>query len=113
MTSIYHLTTRESWDAAQTLAEYRAESLATEGFIHASTAHQVEASANRYFSQAASIILLKIDVTQLPEPPVWEMSPHSADPFPHLYGPIPLQAVSEVLFWPKSDEGEYRLATVL
>ena len=113
MTSIYHLTTQDVWDEAQVSGEYRAESLATEGFIHASTSEQVEASANRYFSQNSSILLLKINLDLLPKPPVWEMSPHSADPFPHLYGPVPLDAVSERILWPKSRDGTYRRSAVL
>ena len=113
MTSIYHLTSEAAWNEAQAAGEYRAPSLATEGFIHASTADQVEASANRFFSHASSIVLLKIDPALLPKPPVWEMSPHSADPFPHLYDPVPLDAVSERILWPKSHDGKYRRSVVL
>ena len=108
MTWIYHLTSQDNWNSAQELGEYRAASLGAEGFIHASTEEQVEASANRHFSQSVSIVLLKIDPARLTTPVTWEKSPHSETPFPHLYGPINLDAVVEVVFWPRSRDGEFR-----
>ena len=108
MTLIYHLTSQTAWDEAKRLGVYRAASLDSEGFIHASTEEQVEASANRHFSQSVGIVLLKIDPARLDTPVTWEKSPHPETPFPHLYGPINLDAVVEIVFWAKSRDGEFR-----
>ena len=49
MPNIFHITTRPAWDAAQAAGAYEAPSLASEGFIHMSAAHQVAKTANRRF----------------------------------------------------------------
>ncbi len=94
---ILHLTTRYEWDRAVANGEYRAASLATEGFIHASTAAQVAGSANRYFRGRTGVVVLRIDPTRVEVPVLWEMSTHSATPFPHLFGPLNLEAVVGVI----------------
>ncbi len=92
-TEIYHLTTRNEWDRARAEGAYRAASLDAEGFIHASTASQVEGSANRFFPGRLGIVLLVIAVARVRVPIRWEASSHSEHPFPHLDGPLNLDAV--------------------
>ena len=41
MSIIYHITRRADWQAALAAHAYTADSLASEGFIHCSTAQQV------------------------------------------------------------------------
>ena len=101
-THIYHLTTPDLWDAAQAAGEYRAPSLAAEGFIHASTIEQLGRSANRFYARLVSVIVLKVAVERIRPRLAWEDSPHSADPFPHLYGPLNLDAVEAVWTWEKA-----------
>jgi glutathione S-transferase len=109
---LYHLALRSEWRAAREAGVYRRStrglSLADVGFIHLSAAHQVAATASRFYGDlpAADLVLLVIDPAQLAdagEPGEagalrWE----PADPapaggggelFPHCYGPLPLQAV--------------------
>lgn len=113
MNVIYHLTTTSAWDDALTAGEYRADSLAIEGFIHASTIHQVVGSANRYYSLMPAMVLLKIDPDQVQSPLVWEQSSHSETPFPHIYGPLNLGAVVEVILWERSLEGAFDWPPIL
>lgn len=40
--TILHITTPDAWAEAQQQGQYRADSLASEGFIHCSTVAQVE-----------------------------------------------------------------------
>ena len=108
MTTIYHLTTQDAWNAARTAGEYRAESLATEGFIHASTAEQVEASANRFFALETNLLLLELAPEQLKSPLRWEASSHSEHPFPHVYGPINVEAVVRVFAWARGSAGTFQ-----
>ena len=107
MAFIYHLTTQEAWDQASGRGEYHSPSLEAEGFIHASTIEQVEASANRFFAGHRSLLVLKIDDAKLRSAPVWEKSSHSDASFPHIYGPLNLNAVAEIIFWEKTREGVF------
>ena len=100
---IYHITTHAAWQAAQSHGSYRAESLATEGFIHCSTRRQVLHVANSIYRGADELLLLQIDESSLQAPLVWEAPAHP-DPakadefsdrgkFPHIYGALNLDAV--------------------
>jgi uncharacterized protein (DUF952 family) len=101
---IFHITTKTAWDEAQTRSEYVAESLGTEGFIHCSTLAQVLPVANHYYKDQDALILLMIEDTLLSsdlkwEPPSGGTPPPGVpegDPFPHIYGPINLDAVVSV-----------------
>lgn len=104
-TYILHITTREAWEAARSSGEYRAPSLAGEGFIHCSTADQVLRVANALFAGARDLVLLHIDPAALHAPLRYEPPAHTPDQpvettgterFPHVYGPINLEAVVRV-----------------
>ena len=97
MTEIYHITSRADWEHALAGGSYRAASLASEGFIHASTVGQVAGSANRFFRGREGLIVLRIDLARVRAPIDWATSPHSNEPFPHLVGPLNLDAVVEVV----------------
>lgn len=106
--SIYHLTTPDAWEAARAAGAYTAPSLASEGFIHASTPAQVEGSANRFFEGQPTLLALELDPGRLRSELRWDLSSHSADPFPHVYGPIDLDAVVAVVAWDRGDDGRFR-----
>lgn len=93
---IYHLTSAATWSAAVAAGTYAPPSLASDGFIHCSTASQYLATANLYFRGHTDLVLLSIDEAGLPvryEPPVGSSRPEL---FPHLYGPLPIPAVVAV-----------------
>ena len=75
--------------------KYQADSLVTEGFIHCSTAAQVEASGRRHFAGQTGLVVLEIDPGKLRWELRWEGSSHGGA-FPHLYGPLDLDAVISV-----------------
>ena len=93
---IYHVTTRAAWEQAQAAGEYRAESLATEGFIHCSELHQVDGVLQRYYQGVTDLVLLHIRASALEAKLIYEMAPSINESFPHIYGPINLDAVEEV-----------------
>ncbi len=107
MTAIYHITSRDEWELALANGFYRPPSLATEGFIHASTAGQVAGSANRFFRGREDLILLRIDLDRVAAPIDWAASPHSVEPFPHILGDLNLDAVTEVIPFPPGKSGEF------
>jgi len=94
---IYHLALAEDWRAAKACGEYRRStrglSFEQVGFIHASGAHQVEATFRRFYAHAEAVLLLTLDPGSLDAPVRWEVVPDSNELFPHIYGPLPVGAV--------------------
>ena len=91
---IFHITTREQWNHARLAGSYQADSLITEGFIHCSTAAQLKETAHRHFAGEAGLVVLEIDPARLTWELRWEES--AGGEFPHLYGPLDLEAVISV-----------------
>ena len=112
--NIYHITSRKAWIDATRNGAYTAPSLQTEGFIHCSTAAQVLPVARGFFAGQTGLVLLAIDPRRLESEVKWE----SAAPpdgvaegvtFPHIYGPIALDAVVQVLDFEPNARGEFAL----
>jgi uncharacterized protein (DUF952 family) len=103
---ILHITTAPEWEAAQEAGEYRAPSLDTEGFIHCSLPTQVTHVADWFYRDVEDLVLLCIEPDELTSELRWEPSADSfAGDFPHVYGPIALAAVIEVLPWKRGADG--------
>ncbi|MBI1186504.1 MAG: DUF952 domain-containing protein [Alphaproteobacteria bacterium] len=66
-----------------------------DGFIHLSTAAQVEGTLARHFAGEQGLLLIAVDARALGAALRWEASRDGAL-FPHLYGPLPLSAVRSV-----------------
>ena len=81
---IVHVCSASAWDEARTSGTYRAESLASEGFIHFSEWDQLAETAVRYYAGVDGLLVLVVDQAGL-------------DGFPHLYEPLPVSAVTDVL----------------
>ena len=97
MTSIFHLTTRTDWEQARNNGEHVAPSLHEEGFIHCCTEEQMPEILRRYYQGSSDVIALRIDTSRLESMLVYEWSPALAQTFPHVYGPINVDSVTEVL----------------
>lgn len=96
MVLIYHVTTRHEWNDAKKKGFYTAPSLATEGFIHTSEAHQVNGVLQRYYQGKTDLLKLVIDTQKLTSELRYELAPSVNENFPHIYGPINLAAIIEV-----------------
>jgi uncharacterized protein (DUF952 family) len=92
---IYHVTTKENWDNALKAGFYEASSLHTEGFIHNSTAAQVQGVLQRYYAGQTNLVLLHIEETKLIAELKYELAPSVNEEFPHVFGVINLDAVVE------------------
>lgn len=97
MPLIYHVTSAAEWNAAQEKGAYEAPSLNEEGFIHCSQANQVDGVLQRYYAGKTNLVKLVIDTDKLTSRFVFEWSPSTADTFPHIYGPVNLDAVVDVV----------------
>jgi uncharacterized protein (DUF952 family) len=100
MPVIYHVTDAADWNSAKEKEIYESPSLKTEGFIHCSEENQVAGVLERFFNGKKDLVKLVIDTDKLTSRYVQEWSPSMKDTFPHIYGPINLDAVTEVIRLP-------------
>lgn len=94
---ILHLTTRAEWEAARASGRYAPPSLAAEGFIHFSDVTQVARVAAARFAGVPDLVVLCVPVDRLDAPLRYETSDAGAERFPHLYGPLDVDAVARVV----------------
>lgn len=108
--TILHITSPQAWQQAQSVGEYRAESLDAEGFIHCSTPAQVCEVAERYYKGQHGLILLAINPERLRAPLMYEgPDDPSYGYYPHIYGAINLDAVMAVLPFEPDLAGRFAL----
>ena len=97
---IFHITERSRWERSLAegwhTASTRGVELADEGFIHCSTAAQWPRVLRAFYGGEADLVLLHIDETRLGAPLVVERLDGAAEAFPHIYGPLDVDAVVEV-----------------
>lgn len=99
--ALYHLALTEEWDAAVRrggpyLRSTIGASLEQVGFIHCSFANQVDATRARFYADREDVLLLHIDPSRLTDEVRVEDLHGTGEAFPHLYGPLPLEAVTRV-----------------
>lgn len=94
---LVHLCPAVQWRTIRHSREYRPDSLREVGFVHLSSQEQVHLPANRLYAGRTDLMLLRLDGALLSSPVRWEPG-IPADPdgtvFPHLYGPLPMAAVT-------------------
>ncbi len=113
MTLILHITTENEWQTAVTAGAYRADSLESEGFIHCSTTAQVLLPANQLYTGRTDLILLTIDPSKLTAELVYEDCYETGQAFPHIYGPLNLEAVTGFVKFPPNPDGSFFLPAEL
>jgi uncharacterized protein (DUF952 family) len=86
---IVHVCSSEAWSRARASGTYQAESLAVEGFIHFSSWSQLAGTVARYYDGMDGLVVLVVDPAGL--------DVRVEHGFPHLYGPLPVTAVTEAL----------------
>ena len=115
---ILHIVARADWESALARGLYVPPSLDAEGFIHCSTSAQILSTANRFYRGQRGLIILCIDESRLEAAPRYE-SPDSAlgqapaDLFPHLYEPLNLNAVVQVIDFPCGADGTFEMPAAL
>lgn len=113
MTELFHITQQATWQAALPAGEYRMStrnvSLEEQGFIHCSLRHQLRAVAEYVYGDANNLVVLVIDSTRLTVPVRYEAPQPGAEPYPHIYGPLPTSAVTAVLPVGRDDSGRLLL----
>ena len=115
---IMHILSRSEWELARALGEYRPPSLEAEGFIHCSTVAQVINTANIFYRGHCDLLVLRIDERMLTarlafEPPVNSDDARPLARFPHIYGPLNLDAVFDAIELPCGVDGLFSLPAAL
>lgn len=92
---IHHIAVRAEWDAALADDEYRrstlGQSLEEVGYIHCSTTEVWPTTLERFYGGCTDpLVLLTID------PALVDAEILVEDGFPHIYGPLPVAAVTGV-----------------
>ena len=103
---IFHVTERRLWDAARERGAYemstRGRTLQEEGFIHFSTREQLPRIAGFLsgdYDVPDELIVLVVDPARVGVPVRYESMEPGGEEFPHVYGPVPAEAVVDVEPW--------------
>jgi uncharacterized protein (DUF952 family) len=95
-TLIYKICSRTEWAEALLVGVYRGSEVdRRDGFIHFSTAAQVDETLRKHFAGQTDLVLVSVDPAALGAALRFEVSRGGAL-FPHLYGDLPPALAREV-----------------
>jgi uncharacterized protein (DUF952 family) len=100
---------KATWDALPRSEDYKAATLAAEGFVHCTAEPALlEVVANSFYrGEPGEWVILAVDLTRVGAEVRWE--PADGHLFPHIYGPIEHAAVVRVVPFPRALDGAYML----
>ena len=98
---IYHLALAADWSDAQVGGRgYRVSSIGRllddVGFIHCSFENQLQRVADAFYRGRSDVVLLSIDESKLTSRIREENTEGGTEPYPHIYGPLNVDAVVSV-----------------
>ena len=97
MSFLYKIMSKQEWEIAQAQGIYEGSEVdRRDGFIHLSAAYQVRATAQKYFSGKADLVLISVAQENFGPSLKWEAS-RGGELFPHIYGPLQLDAMGEAV----------------
>jgi uncharacterized protein (DUF952 family) len=101
MPELLHITDHASWQEAIGTGEYRMSTrgvtLEQAGFIHCSLRHQLRQVAELVYGDANDLLVLIIDGEQVPADIRYEAAAPGGERYPHIYGALPVGAVTRVV----------------
>jgi uncharacterized protein (DUF952 family) len=115
VTPIFHIAEVSGWTEARADGMYRRSTLGKTldelGFIHCSRREQVELVANAVYRGHRDLILLVIDPEKVRAEIREENLDGGLDLFPHIYGPLNTDAVTDVLPFAPGAYGHFVMPT--
>jgi len=106
-TVIYKISPATLWRKAEAAGVFSGAPIdLADGYIHFSTAEQAEETAAKHFAGQSDLLLITVDAARLGDALRHEPSRGGAL-FPHLYGPLPLDAVLRVEPLPLGPDGRH------
>jgi len=106
MAKVFHITTSEVWEKARKAGIYEGDTLSSEGFIHCSTKEQLIEVANRVYKGRRGLVLLLINEQKIESEVRYEDAGNEQF-YPHIYGPLNVDAVDEVVSFSPMDDGYF------
>jgi uncharacterized protein (DUF952 family) len=110
--SIYKIVPAALWRNAEREGVFRGAPVdIADGFIHFSTAAQVEETAAKHFAGQHDLLLVRVEAARLGDALKWEPSRGGAL-FPHLYGDLSLSDVAAVAPLPLATGGQHKFPSL-
>lgn len=104
---IYKIAPRALWEEAEKAGVFAGAPVDhADGFIHFSTAGQARETAARHFAGKDDLLLVAVRPVALGDALRYEVS-RGGDLFPHLYAPLPLDAVAWAKPLPLGPDGRH------
>lgn len=95
MTVAYKILTADQWTQFQTEGVFSGAPVdMADGYIHMSTADQLDETLAKHFAGQSGLVIATIDLTKLGDALKWEVSRGGAL-FPHYYGALPMDTVAD------------------
>lgn len=94
-TSVYKVLTLQEWEGASKTGLIITELDQKDGFIHLSSASQLNATLALYFSQEEQVVLLQIKESEIAKDLTYEISEKRGGEFAHLYGELSTKKISQ------------------
>lgn len=94
---VYHILTSAEWGRVRSNSTYTPPAFEQERFIHLCNEDQIAGVIERYFPEPGNLVALCISPQHLKAELRYENLLGGEEQFPHLYGPLNLDAVLEVL----------------
>jgi len=93
--TIFKIATAADWGEAERAGRFDGSAHdKADGFIHFSTAPQLAETLRLYYAGQNDILLIAVDEAMLGPALKWEHAPSRGEDFPHLFGALPLSAVT-------------------
>jgi uncharacterized protein (DUF952 family) len=81
-----------------------------DGYIHLSSSSQLVATLDKHFGGIDGLMLIAVDLSRLGDTVRWEAA-REGQLFPHIYGPLPGEAVVSVAALERAADGTVKLPT--
>ena len=94
-TSVYKVLTLQEWEGASKTGLIITDLDQKDGFIHLSSASQLNATLALYFSQEEQVVLLQIKESEIAKDLAHEISEKRGGEFAHLYGELSTRKISQ------------------
>jgi len=109
---IYHMLSRSAWEVQPRDRPYRGDTLDNEGFIHCTGDPDllVKVANHFYRDEADDFVVLHVDPKRVTSEIRWEMADGAS--FPHIYGPLDMDAVVDVTPFLRNDQGEFQALSI-
>lgn len=104
---IYILIAKSDYEKAKKNGTLYEDSLETQGFIHASPIDQLTRVANKYYATAVDVQVMVVEAVEVYAAIKWE--PATGGLYPHIYGPLNMNAVARVVPVSKNSDGLYKI----